>query len=211
MMIDKFKKVLIKYGPLIFGQKFYGKWFYNAINDDNLRSHPVIAEELVTHFKPSYVLDFGCGDGTLLYELKNKGVAGVGYEYSDCGIELCRGRGVEVVKFDFTERIRPVFMKNVDIVISLEVAEHLLEMHADFYCECLSKYNDAKVLFFTAARVGQTGEGHVNEQPPEYWEAKFGGLGWRKEKEMTEKLRLSLEKKGVSWYYWQNLQIFNRA
>ena len=210
MMVSIFKKVFIKYGPLIFGQKFYGKWFYDAINEDNLRSHPSIADELANRFKPSFVLDFGCGDGILLYELKKKGIAGLGYENADYGIKLCRDKGVDFIKFDFTQKTAPDFKRNVDIVISLEVAEHFLERYADFYYECLSKYNDAKVLFFSAARVGQTGEGHVNEQPPEYWAEKFAKQGWTRERVLTEELSLSLKKKGVSWYYWQNLQVFTR-
>jgi hypothetical protein len=199
------------YGPRILGQKFYGKWFFDAIDSSNIISHPVIANVIFEFFKPSSVLEFGCGDCMLLHELSKRGVRVRGYEYSDYGRMLCKRKGIEAERYDFTNKTLPPYISTVDVVISLEVAEHIEKKYADFYCECLSKSNDAKILFFSAAHVGQTGEGHLNEQPPEYWEGKFKKFGWIKDNRITSKISVHLKEKRVAWYYWQNLQIFMRT
>jgi methionine biosynthesis protein MetW len=46
----------------------------------------------------SKVIDFGCGDGSLLDQLiKNKNVTGLGYEISQSGVEKCREKGIKAV------------------------------------------------------------------------------------------------------------------
>lgn len=210
-MIYRLKSFFRKYGPFIIGQRYYGKWFFKAAYEDNLKSHSPIAEIIAGKIKPSKVLDFGCGDGTLLHELKKRGVAGIGYEYSKYGIKLCHAKNVDVIKFDFSKKQFPSFENDVDMVISIEVAEHLPERIADFYCEVLSKCSDAKVLFFSAAVVGQTGEGHLNEQSLAYWKEKFVQNGWRKNEALTQEISEIMNNKGVSWYYCENLQIFQRS
>lgn len=210
-MIYRLKSFFRKYGPFIIGQRYYGKWFFEAAYEDNVKSHSPIAEIIAEKIKPSKVLDFGCGDGTLLHELKKRGVTGIGYEYSKYGTKLCHAKNVDVIKFDFSKKQFPSFENNVDMVISIEVAEHLPEKIADYYCEVLSKCSDAKVLFFSAAVVGQTGEGHLNEQPLAYWKEKFVQNGWRKNEALTEEISEIMKNKGVSCYYWENLQIFQRS
>ena len=49
----------------------------------------------------SKVIDFGCGDGSLLKELfENKQVLGYGVEINDTKIEKCIEKGVPVIKLD---------------------------------------------------------------------------------------------------------------
>lgn len=60
-------------------------------------------------------------------------------------------------------------------IICVEVLEHIEE--ADLPA-ALRWFEQGERLFVTAARPGQGGRHHVNEQPPEYWQEKFGALGY---------------------------------
>jgi hypothetical protein len=54
-----------------------------------------------------------------------------------------------------------------DLVISLEVAEHLPADCAEGFVEDLTRHGDA--VLFSAAIPGQGGWHHVNEQPASFW------------------------------------------
>lgn len=67
-----------------------------------------------------------------------------------------------------------------DLVVCLEVAEHMDQQHADALVERLVGYASGfaqleapGAIVFTAAPPGQGGHGHVNEQPAGYWLEKF--------------------------------------
>jgi hypothetical protein len=66
--------------------------------------------------------------------------------------------------------------RKFDLVISLEVAEHIDERSSDTFVESLIKHGD--VLLFSAAIPGQGGQLHLNEQWPEYWQEKFARHGF---------------------------------
>jgi hypothetical protein len=67
--------------------------------------------------------------------------------------------------------------KTYDLVISLEVAEHLSESSAEVLVESLVKAG--KVILFSAAIPKQGGFNHINEQWPSYWEDKFQKFAYR--------------------------------
>jgi hypothetical protein len=58
--------------------------------------------------------------------------------------------------------------------MSLECAEHLPAHRAAPLVEWLTK--SAPIVVFSAAIPGQGGKGHINEQPPDYWNDLFGSL-----------------------------------
>ncbi len=93
-----------------------------------------------------------------------------------------------------------------DLVISLEVAEHLPDTAADNFVHRLCAHGD--VVLFSAAVPGQGGTHHVNEQWPDYWAAKFAARGYR----VIDALRPALWADGdVKWWYRQNLLMFANA
>ena len=54
----------------------------------------------------SKVIDFGCGDGSLLKELmQTKNVLGYGVEINDLKIQTCIANGVPVIKQDIDKGI----------------------------------------------------------------------------------------------------------
>lgn len=64
------------------------------------------------------VIDFGCGDGSLLKELtESKNVLGYGVEINDTKIEECIAKGVSVIKQDIDKGISEFESSNFDISI----------------------------------------------------------------------------------------------
>ena len=66
----------------------------------------------------SKVIDFGCGDGSLLKELfENKQVLGYGVEINDLKIEKCIEKGVPVIKLDIDKGLNDFMSSNFDLSI----------------------------------------------------------------------------------------------
>ena len=66
----------------------------------------------------SKVIDFGCGDGSLLKELfENKQVLGYGVEINDTKIEKCIRKGVPVIKLDIDKGLNDFMSSNFDLSI----------------------------------------------------------------------------------------------
>jgi len=66
----------------------------------------------------SKVIDFGCGDGSLLKELfENKQVLGYGVEINNTKIEKCIEKGVPVIKLDIDKGLNDFMSSNFDLSI----------------------------------------------------------------------------------------------
>jgi len=121
-------------------------------------------------------IDVGCGVGTWLSVLREQGVAevaGIDGDWvdreslvipPDCFIR----RDLSVSDIDLKRKY--------DLVISLEVAEHLPPERAEPFVTRLTELGD--FVLFSAAIPGQGGVNHVNEQWPEYWIELFGRRGY---------------------------------
>lgn len=74
----------------------------------------------------SRVLDLGCGDGQLLYELvKEKKVKGLGIEISiDC-IKSCLEKGLSVIQEDLNEGLKDFKDKSFDYIILSQTLEYI--------------------------------------------------------------------------------------
>ena len=66
----------------------------------------------------SKVIDFGCGDGSLLKELfENKQVLGYGVEINDTKIEKCIEKGVPVIKLNIDKGLNDFMSSDFDLSI----------------------------------------------------------------------------------------------
>ena len=66
----------------------------------------------------SKVIDFGCGDGSLLKELfESKQVLGYGVEINDAKIEKCIEKGIPVIKLDIDKGLNDFMSSNFDLSI----------------------------------------------------------------------------------------------
>ena len=129
-----------------------------------------ILDILWDYVQPSSVLDVGCGLGTWLATLQSRGVkdvSGIDGPWLNTDNLKCDRSLVQVcdleVGFDLGRRF--------DLVICLEVAEHLAPNAAEHFVENLIKHSLA--ILFSAAIPFQGGYHHVNEQFLPYWIERF--------------------------------------
>jgi len=167
----------------------------------------IIATSIIVEFKPSSVIDIGCGTGAMLAALRDCGCDVVGLEYSKAGLAYCRARNLNVIKFDLEKDVF-VGSRTFDVAISMEVAEHLPESVAGRYVALLSQV--ARVVVLTAAHPGQRGNDHVNLQPRSYWVSMFQRQGFTLDEDTTERWRSRWQADGVARFYCENLMLFRK-
>lgn len=195
-------------GCLLSHDEIYNWDFYaNTVDGQAIASAGVISDSIVSDLKPRTVVDIGCGTGALLEELRKRGCEVFGLEYSEAGLNYCRARQINVLKFDLERDVFKDFT-TFDIAISMEVAEHLPEKAADRYVNLLTRLS--AIVVFTAAQLGQGGADHVNEQPSSYWISKFQNRDFEFDEELTQCWRVRWKSAGVFSCYRDNLMIFRR-
>jgi SAM-dependent methyltransferase len=121
------------------------------------------------------VVDVGCGRGTWLSvwtELGVRDVVGLDGDYVDRSKLAIPAHAFKVTDLSHDWSVERRF----DLAQSLEVAEHLPQNAARSIVNQLCSLAD--VVLFSAARPGQGGEMHVNEQEPEYWAELFAMNGF---------------------------------
>jgi SAM-dependent methyltransferase len=179
-------------------EKRYSKHTYTA-KYHNLNAPQEIVPYLIGKFHPKSVVDVGCGVGTFLHVfLKNdvKDILGIDGGWVDKSA-LFFPEDFFVEK-DLEKKLD--INRKFDLVLCLEVAEHLSEKSADILIINLTNLSD--IIIFSAATVHQGGQNHINEQHFDYWIEKFSKRGfifydifrsrfWNNEK--------------INWWYKQNM------
>jgi SAM-dependent methyltransferase len=147
-----------------------------AVQRAQARSAAEVVVPLVLELaRPASVVDVGCGTGTWLAVFREHGVddvVGVDGAYVDADdLEIPRDR------FVARDLAAPLTLeRRFDLVVSLEVAEHLPAASAPTFVGGLTALGP--VVLFSAAIPGQGGTSHVNEQWPLYWAALFRERGY---------------------------------
>ena len=153
----------------------YNQHFFDLAIYYTQHSSKIISELLWRELAPRSVLDVGCGIGIWLRAWKECGVAkimGLDGNYVDE-----HKLWVPPTAFSPTDLNGPFDLnERFDLVQSLEVAEHLRPSSAEGFVDSLVRHSD--LIFFSAAVVGQGGEGHLNERPLEYWRELFFRRGF---------------------------------
>lgn len=144
------------------------------------------------------VADIGCGTGTFLV------ASGASYQF---------GMEGDWVKPDMLDDPGIVFESRnlehrfagpqVDLVLSLEVAEHLAPARADSFVADLVAM--APAVLFSAAIPGQGGVGHINEQWQSYWAGHFATHGYKPYDVLRDKIWTD---EAVPAWYRQNAILF---
>jgi SAM-dependent methyltransferase len=153
----------------------YSEDFYRNLKDGSIRSARVVIPILLQFVQPRTVIDVGCGIGTWLSvfrELTISDVWGVDGNYVDRERLLIPKE--RFVAAELTKSFRSA--KTFDLVVSLEVGEHLPGDAAATFVETLTSLGP--VVLFSAAIPFQGGTDHINEQWPEYWVRLFQQRGY---------------------------------
>ena len=145
----------------------------------NLVAPRIIAAKLYPILRPRSVADVGCGLGTFLAAFKESGAQTVqGYDGDWVNREL-------LLKYISLSEFKAIDLQDdfatdgakFDLVISLEVAEHLRPESADRFIKNLVSLGDV-LLFSAATPATWFDSSHLNNQWPDYWRDKFASHGY---------------------------------
>ena len=173
---------------------------YNHIEQThNKKAASFILPEIIKLTNPKSVIDIGCGTGSFLSVLLDLGindVLGVEGEWLNKN-KLFINKEIVVTK----DLEKPFFLeRKFDLVISLEVAEHIGKEYSEIFVKNLTDLGD--VILFSAALPGQGGQNHLNEQWPEFWQNIFKAKGYS----FYDSIRLNFWNiKEVDFWYKQNM------
>jgi SAM-dependent methyltransferase len=153
----------------------YDGEFYDDLDGQVRASAGVIAPMIVDLLHPSSMLDVGCGRGTWLHAFADLGVQDiVGVDGPHVAASDLEIPAASFLARDLREPLD--LARTFDLVISLEVAEHLAPDLASTFVQSLTRHADS--VLFSAAIPFQGGAGHVNEQWQSHWAAEFAQQGF---------------------------------
>ncbi len=201
-----YRKIIMPYR--ISSGKIYDKKFYDSCGRQEVkhRISRIIVASLVEKFKPTSIVDIGCGDGVYLQEFSRFAKA-TGFDNSDEALKRCRKKGLNARKLNLLNRNLPTLGK-YDLVVCFEVAEHIPNYASDRLVSLLASCGDT--IVFTAAPPGQGGYYHINEQPYDFWVAKFQQIGFMPAYADMDYLKKSWSERDVAIHMIKNLFVFKR-
>ncbi|MFC1715271.1 class I SAM-dependent methyltransferase [Candidatus Poribacteria bacterium] len=179
--------------------------YYENLREGSRRSAREIIPLILELIQPQSVIDIGCGIGTWLSVFRQLGVEdvfGIDGDYVDR--EMLE---IPVEWFSTFDLKRPLQLdRQFDLVLSLEVAQHIPKESAEIFVESLTKLGP--IIVFSAAIPFQGGKKHVNEQWPDYWTEHFRKKGYI----AIDCIRKRIwQNENVEWWYAQNMFVFVRC
>lgn len=180
----------------------YSRPWHEHLDESARRSAKVIAPLVADLINPQSVVDVGCGLGAWLSAFQECGVddiLGIDGEHIDPAWlsipETC------FLACDLSNP--PAIERRFDLVVCLEVAEHLPERSSRDFVGFLTGLGPN--VLFSAAIPFQGGEHHVNEQWPDYWARQFE----ERDYVVVDCVRsLVWQDPAVEWWYSQNIFLF---
>lgn len=180
----------------------YSKEFYNEMEDTNLVSARVVVPLVIDLVNPKSVIDIGCGTGLWLKAFSENGVREItGIDGSWVDKKMLVIPEQAFVSKDLEQPLN--IDKKADLVVCLEVAEHLDSTKSEQLISSLVEM--APVVLFSAAIPFQGGAHHVNEQWPDYWAKIFKEKGYIPVDCLRRKI---WGDNRVSFFYAQNILIY---
>lgn len=174
---------------------------YNVMQAEEKPTADRLALFVKSEIDPKNILDVGCGPGHFVESMRQVGLDARGIDVDD------RVMGKDYLEyksmFDMTD-------DNADLVLCIEVAEHIEQDKADQIVEKV--YNATnKMLIWTAAQPGQGGIGHVNCQPKKYWLDKFVNKGLIHDVDTEQRLLAYIKQDRHMGWFVNNLIVFKKV
>ena len=147
------------------------------------------------------VIDVGCGPGIYVDSLSYLGLDATGVDIDPaCPYEIC-----DIFSQEYLDKFIEKKYK-YDLALCLEVAEHIREEFADELIKRLTL--TAPTIYFSAAKPGQGGYGHINCQEKKYWITKFNNHNFVLRQEKTDDLIQFIKQDIHMGWFVQNIMVF---
>lgn len=183
----------------------YSQDFYNNRHEKTVHSANSILSIVLQHIPAiDSAVDVGCGVGTWLSVLLEKGVShvqGVDGDWVDRDLLV-------IPKTSFSQvdlgKVMVKLPQRYGLAIALEVAEHLTSDRAAEFVTALTELSD--FVLFSAAIPFQGGSNHVNEQWPQYWVELFAARDYVAHDFIRAKI---WNDNKIPFWYRQNILLFS--
>lgn len=168
--------------------KIYGEEYYKTLGDlpydrpEWAHIFEGIADRIVNDIHPKTVLDVGCAMGHLVAALRDRGIEAYGIDVSEYAISKVREDIKPYCRIaSALEQLPMDLPSKYDLVVTIEVVEHLYEEDGIVFIDNICKYSDD--IIFSSSPEDIYDITHLNVQQPEYWAKKFATNKFYKELE----------------------------
>jgi Methyltransferase domain len=181
--------------PQIHPQGYWLSYEEGHFFDDTL------AQELGLLLRGKSVCDFGCGPGKYVHWLRKIGLECDGYDGNPNTNALSLGA---CHPLNLAEPVH--LQKRYDVVISLEVAEHIPMQYESIFLDNLARHA-REMIVLSWAVPGQLGDGHVNCRMNVYAIYQL----WRRGFQIRPTLTVSLRNHCSLPWFAHTLMVFSRS
>lgn len=184
----------------------YDHHFYETIRTGTISSAEALVPQIINRLDippGARVIDIGCGEGWWAEEFTHYGcdIIGLDGDYHDS-----HRLDDRFIPHNVNNPLPEHLAGRFDVVICLEVAEHIQPKRAEAFVAELCSI--APIVIFSAAIPGQGGTGHVNEQWPDYWARLFHDNDF----EVDDLMRFEIwDDDRIENWYRQNLLIATKG
>lgn len=139
-----------------------------------------VADVIVEQLHPKTVLDAGCAMGFLVEALRDRGVEAYGIDISEYAISRVRE---DIKPYCWVQSATQPLLSDkpahYDLIVTIEVIEHLSEQDGALMIENLTRYTDD--ILFSSTPNASPELTHKNVQYGEYWAKQFAQNGFYKD------------------------------
>ncbi len=180
----------------------YPNEWHRAFGEKTGRSAELILKPLIQSFKPTSMIEIGCGNAHWSQVAIQAGI-------EDCCVvdgpwNNAENLLVDKKMFVAADLAKPLRLpKRFDLSVCLEVAEHIEPTSSEVLVQSLADASD--IILFGAAIPYQGGHGHINEQWPSWWKSRFERIGYRAYDIVRPK---HWSDRQIHYWYRQNILVY---
>ncbi|MBN2424632.1 MAG: class I SAM-dependent methyltransferase [Calditrichaceae bacterium] len=181
--------------------KYNDEFFYHSLKG-SLSSAEIIIPILFEYINPRSILDIGCGYGDWLSVFEKRGIDDIlGIDGPWVNVQFLKISNNKFLASDLN--ILPAINRKFDLLLSLEVAEHLNPKNSEDFIKYLIEISP--LILFSAAIPYQGGTNHINEKWQSFWVSLFEKNGYIAFDIIRDKIWTN---KKVEYWYAQNMFLF---
>lgn len=161
------------------GLLFDGQYYQHSCGEPYARNEVwmsyfrSVAQKIASEIQPKSVLDAGCAWGFLVENLRLEGIEAFGVDISEYAIQKAHA---DIKPYVWVGSVADPFPRKYDLIVSIEVLEHMPREQAEKAIENFSLHTDD--ILFSSTPLDFKEATHFNVQPPEYWAERFALQGF---------------------------------